>query len=146
LAKEDVMGQVVQRHTTFTDIDDYGNIQTANLAPGDELPDWAPDTVKNNKLLFEPIDGTDAFIVDEDTGTEVHRSEVTPEDHTSPTVTAGYEGGGAEATEASRQAGGEYADMKKDELQALLEERQLPVSGNRQDLIERLEQSDSENG
>lgn len=140
------MGQVVQRHTTFTDFDEDGNIITANLAPGDELPDWAPETVRNNKLLFEPIPGTEAVIVDEETGTPVHESEVTPVDHTSPSATAGYEGGAAEATEAERTSGGEYADMKKDELQALLEERQLPISGNRQDLIERLEQSDAENG
>lgn len=146
------MGKVVQRHTTFTTTDDDGNILTANLEPGEELPDWAPDTVVNNELLFQPRDGEEAVIVDEDTGTELFESEVTPVDHTSPTFGAGHEGGTAEATEeeraeakAARGEAGGYESMDKAQLQALAEERGLAKSGTRQDLIERLQQSDAEN-
>jgi hypothetical protein len=139
----------VQRHTTITAEDEYGNILTANLKPGDELPDWAPETAANNELLFIPLEGEEP-IVDDETGTEVVVSEVTPEDHTSPSVTAGYDSA-ADATEAARaeekaaREGGEYGDMTKDQLSALLEERGLPHSGTRQELINRLEQSDAEN-
>ena len=41
---------------------------------------------------------------------------------------------------------GKYAEMKLDELQAELERRELPKSGNKPELIERLEANDTEQG
>jgi SAP domain-containing protein len=142
------MGKTVAVHTTVSGYDENDNFQSVTLAPGDELPEWAPESAVNNEKLFAEDDELVAA-EDEETGTQVLRSEVTPEDHTSPTFGAGYEGGTAEATEAQKdeeRAASDYANMNKDQLSALLEERQLPKSGSRQELIERLEQSDAENG
>jgi len=47
-----------------------------------------------------------------------------------------------DATEEERQDEDDYEDMTKDQLQELLRERDLPTSGNKPELIQRLRDSD----
>ena len=51
----------------------------------------------------------------------------------------------AAAEDAAEQpAGSEYDDLSKQELQDLLDDRGLPVSGNKVDLVQRLKDADAE--
>jgi hypothetical protein len=127
---------VVQRHLTVNGVDEQGNIlPTIMLKPGDEVPEELRGMEQDH--WFTPLPGDEPVVVDEETGTELREGAYI--DHTSPTVRAGHEGGVVDRQEGS------YESMNKDQLSALLEERQLPKSGTRQDLIERLQASDAEN-
>lgn len=46
---------------------------------------------------------------------------------------------GGDAVFERTYAGSDYSNMSKDELQALLKHMGLPVSGNKDELVERLE-------
>lgn len=48
-----------------------------------------------------------------------------------------------EETESEAPGGDGYDDMNKEELQSVLEDRDLPVSGNKDELIERLREDDA---
>lgn len=123
----------IRRHTTVTAQDEDGNYRTARLEPGDEMPDWAPDSAKNNELLWQPLDGDlDIYEEDDDVEVPVNLSGNMPADE--PTAP-----GNRGVFDNDNKS---YEEMKRDELVELARERGLPVSGSRQEVLERLVEDD----
>lgn len=147
----------VQRYTTISGFDADENWRSVTLAPGDEMPDWAPQSAVDNELLYQPLPEDVPYATDEETGTEVFASPEQRMDASSPTFSVGYESS-ADAVEAYKAGDhpespeepeqgpveGGYESMTKVQLSALAEERGLHTSGTRQELIDRLTQSDAE--
>lgn len=129
-------GLIVQRHVTINAYDDDYVLHSVSLAPGDEIPDWAPDDVKNNELLFKPLpEDEDQFADNPDVGVGVFKSGNVPEDHTAPANIGKFDDSPVS-----------YDAMKRDELAELCRERELAVSGSRQELVQRLLDDDAAKG
>lgn len=110
---------------------DATNYET--FAPGDDVPDWALDHVGDH--TYTDSDEVDVRLTDphyEDDDPDLQFSTPT----TLPPVVGGVPADEAEAEES------EYTDLNKDELKELCEERGLPVSGTKTELIARLEEDD----
>ena len=123
------MGQVVQR-SVFVRNTDTG--EQGWLHEGDEVPDWADGYIQNEKVfeprpeIFVSADGKNFTLGD------ALKQKMSPE--------------ALAATEDSPNQQAEFEAMTKEDLQDLLRERDLPVSGTKDELIERLRGNDSANG
>lgn len=110
------------------------NPETGDAAwfkPGDEVPDWAVDYVDEGNLGDpEALDGL------EDYPAADQRSVGGNDENDSP-VTGVPEG------EGGSEASGTYGNMSNEELKDLLSERDLPVSGTKKELVNRLVSSDN---
>ena len=106
------------------------------FAPGDDVPDWAVDLVGAH-VYEDQGEVEDARLTDphlEPDTAEVGFTTLT----TLPEVVGGVQADEAEADEV------DYTRLKKDELIALCEERELDTDGSKAELIERLEADDEE--
>lgn len=108
------------------------------LHEGDEVPDWAEGCIKNDKVfqprpeVFISADGAQAFTLGASLKEQLPESQV--------------EGAEAGSGGAAPNQEADFDAMSKEELQELLRERDLPVSGNKDELIERLRGNDNANG
>lgn len=91
------------------------------LLPGDVVPDWARERITNPEAIA-PDDDSGAAVA------EAVSAATTPEPET--------------VTPATEQEDS-YSELDKKGLQELLEERGLPTSGNKPELVERLREADA---
>ena len=113
--------------------------ETVWFAPGDEVPDWAFELVGDHVYGGDhQADGdaddvrlTDPHYEDDDPETEFRTTTDLP-----PANDAGE-------TEADEDLASDYSELTKDELKDLCEERGLAVSGNKAELVARLEEDDA---
>lgn len=106
--------------------------ETVWFAPGDDVPDWAVDLVGDHVLEGNEDDSEDVRLTDPHYEDDEDATKWSTVNTLPPT---------AEAT-SDVDADGSYDDLSKDELKELLEQRDLPVSGNKAELIARLEEDD----
>jgi hypothetical protein len=110
--------------------------ETVWFAPGDDVPEWALDLVGDH-VIGDAEEAEDVRLTDpenEEDDDETKWSTVNtlpPAAETTPDV-----------DEDSDEDLG-YEDLSKDDLKSLLEQRDLPVSGNKAELIARLEEDDA---
>ena len=111
--------------------------ETVWFAPGDDVPDWALDLVGDHVLEGNEDDTEDVRLTD---------PENEEDDPAGKWSTVNTLPPAAETTSDVDEDSDEdltYADLSKDDLKELLEQRELPVSGNKAELIARLEEDDA---
>lgn len=107
--------------------------ETVWFAPGDEVPDWALE------LVGDHVYG------DADEAEDVRLTDPHYEADEDLFVTANTlpPAAGANTSDEDVDVEESYEDLSKDQLKELCEERELPVSGNKAELIARLEADDA---
>lgn len=111
------------------------------FAPGDEVPDWALELVGDHVYggSHEGDEEVDVRL------TDPHNEEDDPEGKFQTAITLPPEEGGTveDLGDSDDDLEESYDDLTKDQLKELCEERELPVSGNKAELIARLEEDDA---
>lgn len=109
---------------------------------GDTLDgEWA--NFVDNEAVFEPYDSQDMGVAGSDTVRKTSAGV--------PEVNSPDPGGAGEHDDTPTAPGGttgeaDYEDLTKSQLEEMLEERDLPKSGTKPELIERLKAHDAANG
>ena len=111
--------------------------ETVWFAPGDEVPDWALELVGDH--VYDNSHAAD----DEDEDIRLTDPENQPDEDLFRTTTVLPPNAGGEAEGDGDAEDVAYEELSKDELKALCEERELAVSGNKAELIARLEEDDA---
>jgi hypothetical protein len=108
--------------------------ETVWFAPGDEVPDWALELVGDHVYGgdHEASDSEDVRLTDPENEPDDPDTKWSTINTLPPTAEA--------ASDVDEDLG--YADLSKDDLKELCEQRDLPVSGTKADLIARLEEDD----
>jgi hypothetical protein len=118
--------------TTFKRDVHVSNPETGDAAwfhPGDEVPDWATDYVDEGNVGDpEEANGLEDYPA-------ADQRPVGGNDEDDSPVTG--------KPEASSDVSGTYGSMTNEELKDLLAERDLPVSGSKKELVNRLVSSDN---
>ena len=113
--------------------------ETVWFAPGDDVPDWAVDLVGDHVLEGNEDDTEDVRLTDPE------NEEDDPATKWSTVNTLPPAAETASDVDEDSDEDLTYADLSKDDLKELLEQRELPVSGNKAELIARLEEDDAAN-